>query len=139
MATLTLRLITPDRIALDQQVDSVRLQALDGSLGVLPRHAPMVVALDVGLVRYKVGGREYALFCAGGFAEMHGDTLRVVTQAAERPEDIDVARATAAEKRARERIDRGTAGADPLDLPRATASLRRALLRSQAKGYAARA
>ena len=138
MASLTLRVITPDRIALDEIVDSVRLEALDGSLGVLPRHAPMVAALDVGLVRYKTGGGERSLFCAGGFAEVHGDTLRVVTGASERPEDIDEARARAAEKRARERLERGVEpGGAPLDVVRAEAALKRALLRLQAKDYSA--
>lgn len=157
MATLTLRIITPDRIALDQVVESVRLPALDGSLGVLPRHAPMVAALDTGLLRYTVGGREHVLFCAGGFAEMHGDTLRVVTQASEAPQDIDAARARAAESRARARLQAAgvspgsvvsvvaaTTSAlvrepngDPVDVARASTSLRRALLRMQAKGYAA--
>jgi len=139
MATLTLRVITPDRIMLDEVVESVRLQGLDGSLGVLPRHAPMVAALDTGLIRYTKNGVEHVLFCAGGFAEVHGDTLRVVTQSSERPQDIDEARARAAEKRARERIARTrSTGDDPFDLARAEASLRRALLRAEAKGYAAR-
>jgi len=157
VATLTLRVITPDRIALDQLVDSVRLPGLDGSLGVLPRHAPMVAALDTGLLRYKSGGREHLLFCAGGFAEMHGDTLRVVTQASEAPEGIDTARARGAESRARARLQAAGVPAgsivsvvtrttyaivrepngDPVDVQRANASLRRALLRMQAKGYAA--
>jgi len=137
MATLTLRVITPDRIALDQQVDSVRLQALDGSLGVLPRHAPMVAALDAGLIRWKTDGRENALFAAGGFAEMHGDTLRVVTQASERPKDIDENRARESERRARERLARARSGEDDsIDVARAEASLRRALLRLRARGYA---
>lgn len=160
MPTLTLRVITPDRIALDRQVESVRLPALDGSLGVLPRHAPMVAALDVGLVHYKADGREHVLFAAGGFAEMHGDTLRVVTQASEAPADIDLARAQAAEKRARARLQSAGVAAtgsvvsavasttsalvressgEPTDLARAQTSLRRALLRAEAKGYAARA
>jgi F-type H+-transporting ATPase subunit epsilon len=159
MPTLTLRVITPDRIALDRQVDSVRLPALDGSLGVLPRHAPMVAALDVGLLRYTAGGRDHVLFVSGGFAEMHGDTLRVVTQASEAPADIDLARVQAAEKRARARLEAAgvTVGSvvatvgrttsalvrepsgDPTDVSRAQAALRRALLRAQAKGYAASA
>ncbi|MCY2961782.1 MAG: ATP synthase F1 subunit epsilon [Planctomycetota bacterium] len=138
MATLTLRVITPARIALDQQVDAVRLEALDGSLGVLPRHAPMVAALDAGLLRYRSAGVEQVLFCAGGFAEVHGETLRVVTQASETPGQIDEARARASEKRARARIDEARApGTAPVDIVRAEASLRRALLRLQAKGYAA--
>ena len=159
MPTLTLRVITPDRIALDRQVESVRLPALDGSLGVLPRHAPMVAALDVGLLHYTADGRDHVLFVSGGFAEMHGDTLRVVTQASEAPAEIDMTRVQAAEKRARSRLQAAgvTAGSfvstvgraassllrepsgDPTDVVRAQASLRRALLRAQAKGYAASA
>ena len=138
MATLTLRVITPDRIALDQEVDSVRLQATDGSLGVLPRHAPMVAALDTGLIRFKTGGKESVLFAAGGFAEMHADTLRVVTQASEKPSEIDEARAREAERRARERLDQSRSGAgDAIDVVRAEAALRRALLRLSARGYSA--
>jgi F-type H+-transporting ATPase subunit epsilon len=137
MATLTLRVITPDRIALDQQVESVRLTAVDGSLGVLPRHAPMVAALAPGLVTYKSGGRTGVLFCSGGFAEVHADTLRVVTPASEKSEEIDEARAREAERRARERLDQGRAqGGDPIDMVRAEAALRRALLRLSARGYA---
>lgn len=139
MATLTLRVITPARIALDQQVDSVRLAAVDGSLGVLPRHAPMVAALGAGLLRYRSGGAEKVLFCGGGFAEVQGETLRVVTQASEAPDQIDEARARAAEKRARERLDEARApGTSMVDVARAEAALRRALLRLEAKGYAAR-
>jgi F-type H+-transporting ATPase subunit epsilon len=138
MATLTLRVITPERIALDQQVDAVRLEALDGSLGVLPRHAPMVAALDIGFIRYKVGGQESVMVSSGGFAEVHGDTLRVVTQASELPSEIDEARAREAERRARERLDQGRAqGGEAIDIERAEASLRRALLRLSARGYSA--
>ncbi|MBL8862381.1 MAG: ATP synthase F1 subunit epsilon [Planctomycetes bacterium] len=138
MPTLTLRVITPDRIVLDEIVESVRLDGLDGSLGVLPRHAPMIAALDVGLVRYSGAQGARTLFCAGGFAEVHGDTLRVVTQASERPEDIDEARARDAEQRARERLRTGVEpSGEPLDVPRARAALKRALFRLQAKGYPA--
>ncbi len=137
MATLTLRVITPERIVLDQVVESVRLAGLDGQLGVLPRHAPMVAALDLGLLRYRAGGQESVIFCAGGFAEVHGDTLRVVTQAGERPEEVDEARAREAEKRARERLDQARLpSGEPLDVIRAEISLRRALLRLQARDYA---
>jgi F-type H+-transporting ATPase subunit epsilon len=135
--TLTLRVITPDRIALDQSVASVRLPALDGSIGVLPRHAPMIAALDAGLLRYRTepGGPESALFVAGGFAEMRGETLRVVSEAGEKPEEIDEERAREAEKRARERISVRLAEGEPIDLLRAEASLRRALMRLQAREF----
>ena len=66
--TLTLRVITPERIALDMQVHSVRVPGVDGHLGILPRHAPMVAALDTGIVRFREEGREARLFVSGGFA-----------------------------------------------------------------------
>ncbi|MFN0243714.1 MAG: F0F1 ATP synthase subunit epsilon [Planctomycetota bacterium] len=132
--SLTLRIITPERIALDEHVDSVRIPGLDGSIGILPRHAPMVAALDTGLLRYKQRGAEHVLFVSGGFAEVRANTVRVVCEAGERPADIDPERARAAEKRARERLDaaRSTQG-EPIDLVRAEAALRRALMRLSAR------
>jgi len=131
---LTLRVITPEKIALDTVADSVRIPAVDGSMGVLKRHAPMVAALDAGLLRYKSGGQETVMFVSGGFAEVRANTVRVVTEAGEDVAAIDVERALAAEKRARERLSiRQSAGGDPVDLLRAEASLRRAVMRIRAK------
>jgi len=136
--TLTLRVITPERVALDRSVASVRLPALDGSMGVLPRHAPMIAALDAGLLRYREqpGGPEHVLFVSGGFAEVRGETLRVVSEAGEKPADIDLERAREAEKRARERLARRREeGGAPIDLVRAEAALRRALARLSAREH----
>ena len=131
--SLTLRVITPERIALDTQVQSARVPGADGQLGILPRHAPMVAALDTGLLRYKAEGRERVLFVAGGFAEVRGDTLRVVTQAGEKPGEIDEARAQEAEKRARARLaGEAGAGGEPVDLARAEFALARAIWRLRA-------
>ena len=104
MSGLTLRVITPDRIALDEQADAVRLPGLDGSIGILPRHAHMVAALDSGELLYRTGSKEETLFVAGGFAEVKDGTVRVVSQAGELPEEIDEERAKQAEQRARERL-----------------------------------
>src|SRR5262245_53622467 len=135
--TLTLRVITPDRIALDLQVQSVRVPGVDGQLGILPRHAPMVAALDVGLLRYRVDGGERVLFVSGRFPAVRGETLRVVTEAGERPEEIDSKRAQEAEQRARARLDSGQEGGsgEPVDLVRAEAALRRAVWRQRAREY----
>ena len=128
--TLTLRVITPDKIALDSAVGSVTIPGMDGQIGILPRHAPMVAALDGGSLSYEEGGARRTIFVSGGFCEVRGATVRVVTEAGEKPVEIDVERAKAAERRARERIAarREDAGA-PVDLLRAEAALKRALLR----------
>lgn len=124
--SLTLRIITPDSIVLDTPAGSVRVPALDGSMGVLSKHAPMVAALGAGELLYESGGTRTSMFVAGGFAEVRDNTVRVVSQASEPPGDIDVERARAAAERARERLR--TRGAD-LDEARAEAALRRALMR----------
>jgi F-type H+-transporting ATPase subunit epsilon len=130
VGTLTLRVITPDKIALDSAVGSVTIPGMDGQIGILPRHAPMVAALDAGQLSYEEGGARRAIFVSGGFCEVRGATVRVVTEAGEKPAEIDVERAKAAERRARERIAaRREDGKAPVDLLRAEAALKRALLR----------
>ena len=129
---LTLRVITPEEIALDTTTGSVQLPAVDGGMGVLPKHAPMVTALGTGLVSYTSdagglrGPQENDLFVSGGFAEVRDNTVRIVTETSERLGDIDVERAKSAEERARQRLqDRHP----DLDLRRAQAAMARALLR----------
>lgn len=129
---LTLRVITPDHIVLDTQADSVRVPAVDGSMGFLPRHANLVAALEVGLLSWREGGKEQSLFLSGGFVEVRQDTVRVVSEAGEPPAKIDVERAQAAEKRARERLDQGRESAASIDLLRAELALRRAQFRLRA-------
>ncbi len=135
---LTLRIISPDRIVLDEQVDSVRLPGLDGSFGILARHAPMVAAVAVGVLRYRQGGADKLLFVSEGFCEVGGNVVRVVSEAGERPVEIDEQRAKEAEQRARERLarhrqqrtERMTAQ-EAVDLLRAEDALRRALKRQE--------
>ena len=132
---LTLRVITPDRIVLDTQASQVQVPAADGSLGILPRHAHMVAALDVGVLTYRSGGKDETLFVSGGFVEVRANTVRIVSEAGEEPSEIDEERAKAAEARARKRLDEyrtGTAG--EIDILRAEAALRRAVFRMLAKG-----
>jgi|688.fasta_scaffold02830_21 F-type H+-transporting ATPase subunit epsilon len=135
-ASLTLRVITPERIVLDAEVSSISIPATDGGIGILPRHAPMIAALDTGLLRYKLGGKSHVMFVSGGFCEVRGATVRIVTEAGERPEEIDEERVKEAEQRARERLRSGqvTEG-EPLDLLRAEAALRRAMWRMKAAEF----
>jgi F-type H+-transporting ATPase subunit epsilon len=127
---ITLRVITPERIVLDTVASSVKVPASDGSMGILPRHAAMVTALDAGGLEYVHDGRSHTLFVAGGFAEVRKNTLRVITEASERPTDIDLERVERAAERARERLRQSRAEGSPeFDVLRAEASLRRALMR----------
>lgn len=128
---ITLRIITPESIVLDESAESVQVTALDGSMGILARHAPMVAALGAGELTYTKDGSKRAMFVAGGFVEVRNDTVRVVSDASELPGDIDVERAVGAAERARERLQRRKAERDDevFDVARAEGSLRRALMR----------
>lgn len=126
---LVVRVITPERIVVDTQAKSLRIPATDGSMGIFPRHAGMVAALDPGLLAIRLdGGMEQEMFIAGGFAEVRGETVRILTAAGEKASEIDVERARAAERRARERLA-GGASSDEIDHARARAALQRSLAR----------
>jgi F-type H+-transporting ATPase subunit epsilon len=128
-AELTLRVITPDRVVIDTSASVVRVPALDGSIGVLRRHAPMVAALAPGELSWQEGGHERHMFVSGGFCEVRDDTVRVISPASEAPTEIDVERAREAASRARERLRGTLGGAGDIDLTRAEAALKRAMMR----------
>lgn len=132
---ITLRIITPQAVVLDRTASSVKFMALDGSMGVLPGHAPMVTALGPGELEAQGEGQTERYFISGGFAEVSDGTLRIVSDACERPSDIDVERAGQAAERARTRLrERSVGPAETFDVLREEASLRRALMRKNLAG-----
>lgn len=98
--TLHLEVITPDAAVLHEDVDFVLVRALDGDLGIMPNHAPLIASLSIWPLCYDKGGKRQYVTVASGFLEVHDNTVTVITPASEKPEDIDVARAQSAEKRA---------------------------------------
>jgi len=133
MAAITLRIITPDRVLLDTEASSITFPTVDGSVGVLKDHAPMVAAVGVGELGYTGdSGSGDALFVSGGFAEVRDNVVRVVTDVSEPISEIDVQRASRAAERARERLQtQQSEEGDPIDLLRAQAALQRALMRQK--------
>ena len=124
--TLHLEVITPDAAVLHEDVDFVLVRALDGDLGIMPNHAPLIASLSIWPLCYDKGRKRQYITVASGFLEVHDNTVTVITPASEKPEDIDVARAQSAEKRAEDRL---AAHAANLDVTRAEAALQRALRR----------
>ncbi len=121
---IKLSILTPDRLVLEEQVDEVVLPSVEGSMGVLPGHAPLLAALDIGEVSYRVGSRYRYLACSGGFAEVLPDRVSLLAETAERAEEIDVERARQAHERAEARLRAGPARAEL-----ATIKLKRAVSR----------
>jgi F-type H+-transporting ATPase subunit epsilon len=127
MASLRLDIVTAERAVYSEDVDMVIAPGVEGELGILPHHAPLMTMLQAGELRVKRGGEEELLAISGGFLEVRPDRVVVLADAAERAEEIDVARAEEAKRRAQERLaDRHAAG---LDAAQAEAALRRSLAR----------
>ena len=125
---LTLEIVTPDRSVVTERVDEVEIPGAEGYFGVLPGHTPLLAMLKVGELWYRKGGEKFYLSIAFGFAEVLPDRVTILAQLAERPEEIDVARAEAARRRAEERLS--TAAPD-IDFERARIALMKSLIRIQ--------
>ena len=125
---LTLSIVTPERELVRVQADEVELPGTEGYFGVLPGHTPLLASLTVGRLTYRVGQERHVLAISTGLAEVLPDAVTVLSQIAELPEDIDVARAEEARKRAEARL--GSKGGD-LDYERARNALDKAILRLQ--------
>ena len=130
---ISLRVISPERIAVETKASSVQFTGVDGLIGVLPGHAHMVAALAPGMLIYKQGGTAHTRFISGGFAEVLDNTVSIVSEACESPQEIDEERAKAAEERARERLRVRQAEGSDFDVLRAEAALSRALMRQLVK------
>ena len=128
MVGIKLDIVTAERVVYSEEVNVVVAPGVEGQLGILPHHAPLMTTLQAGELRVRKGEEEFSLAISGGFLEVRPDRVIVLADAAERAEEIDVARAEEAKRRAQERLKQPTPG---VDLAQAEASLRRALARLQ--------
>jgi F-type H+-transporting ATPase subunit epsilon len=124
---LHLEVITPERRVYEDDVDMVIAPASEGYVGILPHHAPLLTGLGPGEFRVKKGGVEEVLVVFGGFMDVRGDRVVVLTEAAEPAEGIDSTRAQEARDRAQQALAAGPVSA--ADEQRARAALQRALVR----------
>ena len=125
---LHLKIVTPDRTLMDRKVKAVSFMGVDGSYGILPKHAPLMTATTPGIVKItEVDGSSEEMLVTDGFAEVRDNVLSLICEAGEFAADIDLDRAREAEERARMRIEEGSTV--DLNLAQAEAALRRSLLR----------
>ena len=101
---LTLEVVTPDRLLMRDEVDSVQAPGSEGSFGVLPGHIPMLTTLGAGEITYRQGAETGHIVCLFGFCEVLPDRVHILAEGGERAAEIDVARAEKARVRAAERM-----------------------------------
>src|SRR5512142_1533555 len=131
--TFELEIVTPEKLVVRDVAEEMQVPARNGYIGVLPGHAPLITELDVGEITYRNAGTTTVLSVAWGFAEVLPNKVTILAESAEKPEEIDVARAQEAKKRAEERLQGGQSG---IDYERALNALHRAEARLDAAAKA---
>jgi len=100
---LNLEVVTPNRTVLVEDVESVTLPGIEGELGILPEHIPLLTTLDTGIMSYKSSsGKTQAIAVHWGYAQVEGNSVRVLAELAETADEIDIERAKDAEKKAKD-------------------------------------
>lgn len=126
--TFTVKIITPEREFYRGEVEMIEFNTTEGEIGVYKNHIPLTTVLAPGVVTLHEEGGEKKAAVHAGFAEILGDEVTLLAEIAEWPDEIDVARAKAAEERAKERLDGKAAD---IDFKRAEFALKKSLVRQQ--------
>jgi F-type H+-transporting ATPase subunit epsilon len=132
--TLTVRVITPGKIVWDDEVQEVILPSTTGQLGILTNHAPLLTALDIGVMRVRPGKDWKAIALMGGFAEVENNVVSILVNGAEPGETIDREAARSEYAQAQAHLDEVSKGDERQKQIQATQALKRARARFQAAG-----
>jgi len=130
---LTVRVVSPDKTVWDSDAEEVILPSTTGQLGILSGHAPLLTALDTGVMRVRPGKDWVAIALMGGFAEIENNEVTILVNGAERGDKINLEEARAAYNEAEARINQVQNGARQEQI-QATQALKRARARFQAAG-----
>ena len=126
-----LRIITPEKIFLDEDVDMVIMRTTSGDIGVLPGHTLLTTTLSYGVIIITNDDKERRASLFGGFSKIDNDSVTILTEAAEWPSEIDSKRASDAIKRAEDRLKKR----EGIDIIRAEVALRKANIRLELSSY----
>jgi len=124
---LHLEIVTPERVAYEDDVDMVICPGTEGELGILPHHAPLLSTLGFGELKIRKGGQEEYFAIAGGFLQVRPDKVVVMAETADMASEIDLEAAESARHEAERVLEEGFN--EPADLARARVAMERALLR----------
>lgn len=131
---LTVRVITPDKTVWDDNAEEIILPSTTGQLGILSGHAPLLTALDIGVMRVRPGKDWKTIAVMGGFAEVENNEVKVLVNSAQLGDTIDKEAARTEFNQAQARYDEAEKSSDRQQQIQATQALKRARSRLQAAG-----
>jgi F-type H+-transporting ATPase subunit epsilon len=126
---IQLEVVTPERRVIAEPVDMVTVPGLGGELGILPGHTPLISQLQTGVLTYVAEGKSSQLHVSGGFVEVRDDHVSVLAEVAERPDEIDAARARQSRDQLEKQINAWSGSED--DLAIAKTEFERSVVRMQ--------
>jgi F-type H+-transporting ATPase subunit epsilon len=126
---LNLEVVTPERRVLAEAVNSVTVPGRAGEMQILPGHAALIAELKTGVLTYNQGGTSSQLHVSGGFVEVSDDRVSVLAEIAERPDEIDAARARLAREHTEKQLSAWSGSEE--DFEKARAKLERSMVRIQ--------
>lgn len=129
---IQLEVVTPERRVLTESVDMVTVPGFGGELGILPGHTPLISQLQTGVLTYTQDGKSFPLHVSGGFVEVRDDHVSVLAEIAERPEEIDAARAKLQRERLEKQLNQWSGTEEDFELARV--KLERSVVRLQIVG-----
>ena len=129
---IRLRIVSPSRKLFDEDVDMLIVRTTEGDMGILPGHQTLTAILSYGRLKIVRGEETLVAAVLGGFVEVQPDSVTLLSDAAEWPDEIDVNRAEAAKERAERRLRQQSID---VDVQRASLALRRALVRMEVSSY----
>jgi len=124
---IQLEIVTPERLVYEDEVDSVNVPGIEGELGILPHHAPLLSILGFGELRIRKGGAEESFAIVGGFVQVRPDKVVVMAETADLAAEIDLEKAQEARREAERALETGYS--EGADLSVARAALQTALMR----------
>jgi len=113
---IQLEVVTPERRVLAEPADMVTVPGLGGELGILPGHTPLISQLQTGVLTYVQDGKSFPLHVSGGFVEVRDDHVSVLAEVAERPDEIDAARAKVSREKFEKQLNAWTGSEEDLEL-----------------------
>ena len=131
--TLTVRVVSPDKTVWDSPAEEIVLPSTTGQLGILSGHAPLLTALDIGVMRVRENKEWVAIALMGGFAEVENNEVTILVNGAERGDSIERSQAEADYQAAREKFNAASAEDRQASI-QANQALKRARARLQAAG-----
>ena len=131
---LQLEVVTPQCTILNESVDTIILPGIQGEMGILPEHVPLLTIMDSGILSYTTNNNTISIAVHEGYAQVDGKSVRILVELAEKPDEIDIERAKQAELDAKKQLtptSKSESSKDENNIQKYESKLKRSIVRQR--------